>query len=591
MRLRQKWLRCIILSVLAILALLFAACATGAPDTGGEADTAMEEAAPDEAMSETTDAHLAVNPATVDSDRLLILPGRGRYGVGVWGSITASNWNFSSESYYMLNMPLVFLGPLGNSTPTPWLAKRTDPVDDRMALEIELYEEGMWSDGETITTEDVAFTLHLLYHADADYWLGDARGMVPNVTGGQDYYEGTADSISGIKIIDDFNMRIEFDTPMGDIWRDVGMLSILPEHHLGGFTAAQLWAGDFPDAWVPEVNSGPYRVVKYDEEAKYLENERWEEWWGNAIYGKPGIKRYAEQSGLTLTHFLEGQADMVKIGATDFETVKDLPDVGIYPRTFMMTGYGLNRMDDRKLSRNVMDAIAYSIDRDVWAEVLYFGFGDPEDSVFGLRGHLEGAQDSFCPGCDETLVLPRQYNPEQSMQLLAEAEAAGEWDSDRVLIILTGSGGDASVLLQQQLAAIGIQSEILAGEELRQERQESGEYDIDMVGGWVMNTIRNCTYWVGSCEQDFWPAKFHWCNDDFRNMCVEAMGTTDPDEFTRLSEEIMQIYFNDGPIWGVTQIAEFYVMTGALGGFVPEEAFNFLGTSGEKGVASWYWTE
>ena len=491
----------------------------------------------------------------------------------------------------MLNMPLVFLGPLGNSTPTPWLAKRTDPVDDRMALEIELYEEGMWSDGETITTEDVAFTLHLLYHADADYWLGDARGMVPNVTGGQDYYEGTADSISGIVIIDDFNMRIEFDTPMGDIWRDVGMLSILPEHHLGGFTAAQLWAGDFPDAWIPEVNSGPYRVVKYDEEAKYLENERWEEWWGNAIYGKPGIKRYAEQSGLTLTHFLEGQSDMVKIGATDFETVKDLPDVGIYPRTFMMTGYGLNRMDDRKLSRNVMDAIAYSIDRDVWAEVLYFGFGDPEDSVFGLRGHLEGAQDSFCPGCDESLVLPRQYNPEQSMQLLAEAEAAGEWDSDRVLIILTGSGGDASVLLQQQLAAIGIQSEILAGEELRQERQESGEYDIDMVGGWVMNTIRNCTYWVGSCEQDFWPAKFHWCNDDFRNMCVEAMGTTDPDEFTRLSEEIMQIYFNDGPIWGVTQIAEFYVMTGALGGFVPEEAFNFLGTSGEKGVASWYWTE
>ena len=53
----------------------------------------------------------------------------------------------------------------------------------------------------------------------------------------------------------------------------------------------------------------------------------------------------------------------------------------------------------------------------------------------------------------------------------------------------------------------------------------------------------------------------------------------------------MQIYFNDGPIWGVTQIAEFYVMTSALGGFVPEEAFNFLGTSGEKGVASWYWIE
>lgn len=111
-------------------------------------------------------------------------------------------------------------------------------------------------------------------------------------------------------------------------------------------------------------------------------------------------------------------------------------------------------------------------------------------------------------------------------------------------------------MLQQQLAAVGIESEILVGEELRQESQESGDYDIDMVGGWVMNTIRNYTYWSGNCEQNFCPSKFHWCNENFRNMCVQAMGTTEPDEFTELSQAIMQIYFNDGPIWGVTQNAD-----------------------------------
>ncbi len=568
MRMKRNWLSCTLLPLLLILSLAFAACAP-AGDGGMEAGEAMEESEA-AAAAEIPDADLAMNPDTVGSDRLLILPGRGRFGVGVWGSITASNWNFGSETYYQTVMPLIFLGPLGNSTPTPWLAKRVDPVDDRTALEIELYPEGQWSDGETITTEDVSFTLHLLYHADADYWLGDARGMIPNVAGGQDYYDGKTEAIAGIQIIDDFNMRVEFDTPVGQIWRDLGMLGILPEHHLGGYSAAQLWAGDFPDAWMPEVFSGPYQVVKYDAEAKYLENQRWEEWWGNAIYGKPGIKRYAEQSGLRLENFLEGQSDVIKIGAADYDSVKDLPDVSIHPRTFMMTGYGLNRMEDRKLSRTVMDAIAYAIDRELWAEVLYFGFGDPEDSVFGLRGHLAGSADSFCPDCDESLVLPRQYNPEMSMQLLAEAEAAGEWEADRVLSILTGAGGDAPVLLQQQLAAVGIESEILQGEELRQERRADGNYDIDMVGGWVMNTIRNCTYWVGSCEEDYWPSIFHWCNEEFRSKCVEAMGTTDPDEFTRLSEEIMNIYFNDGPIWGVTQIAEFYVTTAALGGFIPE---------------------
>ncbi len=102
--------------------------------------------------------------------------------------------------------------------------------------------------------------------------------------------------------------------------------------------------------------------------------------------------RYAEQSGLALANFLEGQADVAKIGSTDYDTVKDLPDVSIHPRTFMMTGYGLNRMDERKLSRKVKDAIAFAIDRDLWADVLYFGYGDPEYSVFGLRGHLSAAR-------------------------------------------------------------------------------------------------------------------------------------------------------------------------------------------------------
>ncbi len=249
MRMKRNRLSCTLLPLLLILSLVFAACAP-ADDGGMEAGETMEESEA-AAAAEIPDADLAMNPDTVGSDRLLILPGRGRFGVGVWGSITASNWNFGSETYYQTVMPLIFLGPLGNSTPTPWLAKRVDPVDDRTALEIELYPEAKWSDGETITTEDVSFTLHLLYHADADYWLGDARGMIPNVAGGQDYYDGKTESIEGIQIIDDFNMRVEFNTPVGQIWRDLGMLGILPEHHLGGFTAAQLWAGDFPDAWMP----------------------------------------------------------------------------------------------------------------------------------------------------------------------------------------------------------------------------------------------------------------------------------------------------------------------------------------------------
>ena len=588
MRFKQNWLNCTLLALLLIFAMLVAACAAPAT-TGDGADTAMEEDSGEE-MAGIPGIQYAMNPDTVDSDRLLILPGRTRFGVGMWGGITAGNWSFGSESFYMVQMPFIFMGPQGNTTPTPWLVRRIERVDGNMAMEIELYEEAVWSDGERITTADVAYTLELLYHPEADYWLGDAKVLFPNITGGQDYFEGNADSISGIKIIDDFNLRIEADEPIGLVWRPLAFLSVLPEHHLSQYTAAQLWAGDFPDAWVPEVTSGPYRVASWDEEAKVLELQRNEDWWGNAIYGKPGIKRYAEHSGLTLDNFLAGESDMVKVGASDYETVNELPDTAIHPRAFMMTGYGLNRGDDRKLPRKVMDAIALAVNRELWAEVLYFGFGQPEDSIFGLRGH-QTATESFCTDCDDDLVVPRSFDPEKAKQLLAEAESDGDWDPSRVLILLGGAGGDAPVLLQQQLADVGVQTEILAGRELQLERSASGDYDINMVGGLVSNTLRNCEYWVGNCEEDHWPASYHWCNDEFRNMCNVAMGTTDPDELTRATQALMEIYFEDGPIWGVTQIAEFYVMTDDLGGFIPEEAFNWLGTSGEKGVVSWYWIE
>lgn len=89
---RKNWLKFMILSILAALTLIFAACSStpAQPGTGQEAA----------AVADTVDVEGAMNPETIDSDRLLILPGRMRLGVGVWESVTASNWNFSSEAFY-----------------------------------------------------------------------------------------------------------------------------------------------------------------------------------------------------------------------------------------------------------------------------------------------------------------------------------------------------------------------------------------------------------------------------------------------------------------------------------------------------------
>ena len=117
MRFKRNWLNCTLLSLLLVFALLIGACAAPAT-TGDGSDMAMEEDAGDD-MAELPGIQYAENPDTVDSDRLLILPGRTRFGVGMWGGMTAGNWNFGSESFYMVEMPLIFMGPMGNTTPRP----------------------------------------------------------------------------------------------------------------------------------------------------------------------------------------------------------------------------------------------------------------------------------------------------------------------------------------------------------------------------------------------------------------------------------------------------------------------------------------
>jgi ABC-type transport system substrate-binding protein len=157
-----------------------------------------------------------------------------------------------------------------------------------------------------------------------------------------------------------------------------------------------------------------------------------------------------------------------------------------------------------------------------------------------------------------------------------------------VLVIL--GGGNSAVLLQEQLKAVGIESEIVTGAELIEERTASGDFDIRTEGGWIVNTIRNTSYWVGNCETDLWPVRYHWCNEAFRVLAKEIdASTADPELWTRKVEELMKLYFDDGPVWAVTQTAEFYAVSDALGGFVPEESYNYIGTCGDKGFSSWYW--
>lgn len=95
-------------------------------------------------------------------------------------------------------------------------------------LEFELDKDLYWWDGKPITTNDVYFTLKILLN---NAYVGDKRrGELFFINGAMDFYNGVSDSISGVEIIDDKHMIINFDNFQDSFYYALDFRPI-PEHY------------------------------------------------------------------------------------------------------------------------------------------------------------------------------------------------------------------------------------------------------------------------------------------------------------------------------------------------------------------------
>jgi peptide/nickel transport system substrate-binding protein len=136
---------------------------------------------------------------------------------------------YSSEVYDSYVADLVFDGLFGNDkegNPTPSVAKDWEISEDHKTYTFHLRDDVKFSDGETLTAEDVKFTYEFL--ADPTY-DGPRSSYVMNLVGYKEYNEGDAKELAGVKVIDDYTVAFEFQEALStNIW-DCGM-AILPKH-------------------------------------------------------------------------------------------------------------------------------------------------------------------------------------------------------------------------------------------------------------------------------------------------------------------------------------------------------------------------
>ncbi len=147
---------------------------------------------------------------------------------------------------------LVFPGLVGRderARPVPALARSWTSTEDGSSWTFTLDPAARWQDGETVTADDVVFTIETLQNTD---FHGPGAGSWTGVT---------------VSAVDAGTVRFELTTPLGG-FLDLATQPIAPAHLLANTPPGSM--ADDPFGETP-IGSGPYTIVELDRDHAALE--------------------------------------------------------------------------------------------------------------------------------------------------------------------------------------------------------------------------------------------------------------------------------------------------------------------------------
>lgn len=241
-----------------------------------------------------------------------------------------------------------------------------------------------WSDGEPVTADDYIFAYEVL--ADKDYPGVRYDESVQNIVGMDEYHSGKADTISGLKKVDDKTVEITFkEVHPGMLTFDGGIwYSVLPKHYLKDVPVKDMESSD--QIRKKPLSYGPFYMSKIvsGESVEYLPNEYY--------YGeKPTVKK------VTLTNITSAAStealkskkyDMILSMPTDtFKTYQDIDGYENLAReemAYTYIGFKLGKWDADKgevemdpnakmANKSLRQAMGYAVDNNVIGQKFYNG--------------------------------------------------------------------------------------------------------------------------------------------------------------------------------------------------------------------------
>lgn len=370
-----------------------------------------------------TDSLGGVNPLTVDQTWI------NKYAIGL---------EF---------LPLVDLD--GELNFQPMLADSIT-TEDNINFIVHIDDDAQWSDGTSVTAQDVEFTFLRL----ASPVIGNPTMLLYAFEGVNDdgFVEEGATSVDGIKVIDDKTVQFTTKYPIALTTFEntyAYYIHTLPKHILKDYSEAELSTLDWFNH--PDVVNGPYILQEYDVD-HYISYTANEKYWKGApkisnlnfrIVDSSQIYAGLQSGEIDLTHHT-----MTAIPQEDYENIEALENVDVVygsPITNQSVFIQTKNIPDKR----VRQALLYAIDRNQILEQLMKGHGEVVD------GFLSSAGPFYDAG-----VTPTPYDPDKAKELLAEAG----WDGSQTLRFYVNSGDgtfvNAAQVMVAQWAEVGIDVEV-----------------------------------------------------------------------------------------------------------------------------------
>lgn len=382
--------------------------------------------------------------------------GDGVVNIGCTSSIGSLNpvlVDATWSSMYAISMSFLPLVALNENAEFENILADSITTEDNIHYTIHINEDATWSDGEPVTSSDLAFTMARL----ASPVIANPAMMLYALVGTNDetgYLDEGVDSIEGVRIVDEKTAEFTFKYEMNMTSFLNGYaqyIFVLPEHVLSEVPEEEFAAYD----WFthPDVVDGPYMATSFDSEhyVTYQANPNF--WRGEVNIPYANIK-VVDGAGL-YAGLQSGEIDIVPpllgtIDQEDYENVKALENVtSSYGDAYSVENVFINtQIVD---NANIRQAMLYALDRTQFIDGLLGGEGDLADGFAVPDG----------PYWKD--LTPTAADTDKAAELVAAAQAEG-WDPNTTYTLYANSGETqlsyAIQLAAQAWEAVGIHVDI-----------------------------------------------------------------------------------------------------------------------------------